>query len=150
MLLHVWATTKKDFQNGRYAKYVENCETMTSLSHSFAYSYRLFKKYFVENNENYKFHIFLICYPIYIKFPLFCSKLYSFYWINLNLDWISPLNQPFSAHFMSSNYSNYVMSDIMNSGIVINEEQGVNSNGNLCRIIHLLFKFRIKQSRVYC
>ena len=30
-------------------KYMENCEAMTSPAHSFAYSYRLFKKCFDEN-----------------------------------------------------------------------------------------------------
>ena len=31
---------------------MENCEAMRSSTHSFAYSYRLFKKCFVENYEN--------------------------------------------------------------------------------------------------
>ena len=43
-----------------YTKYMENCEAMTSWPYSFAYLYRLFKKCFVENYENSKFHIFLI------------------------------------------------------------------------------------------
>ena len=40
-------------------------------------SYRLFKKCFIENYENQKFHIFLIFYPIYIKFSLLCLKTFS-------------------------------------------------------------------------
>ena len=74
---------------------MENCEAMTSSTHSFAYLYWLFKKRFVENYENSKFIIFLIFfYPIYIKISLFFYKnMYSFYWININLDWISPLSQ---------------------------------------------------------
>ena len=51
---------------------MKNCEAMTS-THSFAYSYRLFKKPFIENYENSKFHI-LIFNPISIKFSLFCFK----------------------------------------------------------------------------
>ena len=49
---------------------------MTSSTHSFAYSYRLFKKCFDENYRNSKCHrghIFLIFYPIHIKFSLLCS-----------------------------------------------------------------------------
>ena len=70
-----------------YTKYMENCEAMRSSTHSFAYSYWVFKKYFVENYENSKFHIFLIFYPIYIKFSLFCSKCFNL----SNLDQITPL-----------------------------------------------------------
>ena len=61
-------------------KYMENCEVMTSSTHLFAYSYQLFKKCFVENYENSKFHIFLphiFLYPIYIKLSLFCSKYFT-------------------------------------------------------------------------
>ena len=53
MLLHVWAKKKENL----YTKYIDNCENMTSSTHSFAYSYRLFKMCFVENS---KFHIFFI------------------------------------------------------------------------------------------
>ena len=34
-----------------HTKYVDKSEEMTSSTHSFAYSYRLFKKRFVENYE---------------------------------------------------------------------------------------------------
>ena len=44
---------------------------------SFPYSYWLFKKCFVEKYKNKKFHIFLIFYPIYIKFSLFYSKCFN-------------------------------------------------------------------------
>ena len=97
--LHVWA--KKEEENFQNTKYMENCEAMTSSTHSFAYSHRLFKKCFVENYENWKFHIFLIFYPIYIKFSLFYSKMfYSSYWINLNLIRISPLMKKLPQAFM--------------------------------------------------
>ena len=59
----------------------ENFPNLTSWTHSFAYS---------SIYENSKFHIFLILYPIYIKLSLFYLKYYSSYWINLNLDQISP------------------------------------------------------------
>ena len=36
---------------------MEYCEAMTSSTHSSAYSYRLFKKCFVERYENSKFHL---------------------------------------------------------------------------------------------
>ena len=51
-------------------KRMENCEAMTSSTRSFEYSYRRFKKCVVENYDNFKFHIFLIFYPIYIKFSV--------------------------------------------------------------------------------
>ena len=43
---------KKDdnFQNFIYkVKYMEDCEAITSSTYNFTYSYRLFKKRFVEN-----------------------------------------------------------------------------------------------------
>ena len=75
-----------------YIQNLENCEAMTSSTHSFEYSYRLFKKCFVENYQNSKFYVFLIFYLIYIKFSL-CSKFctLSIVKINLNLHGISPL-----------------------------------------------------------
>ena len=53
--------------------YMENCEAMTSSTHSFAYSYRLFQKC------NSKFCVFLIFFLIYMymKFSLFCSKCFT-------------------------------------------------------------------------
>ena len=52
--------------------------TMTSSTHSFAYSYRLFNKCFVENYENKKISYLAYFYPIYNKFSLFCLKLKLF------------------------------------------------------------------------
>ena len=49
-----------------------------------------------ENYGNSNFHIFLIFYPIYTKFSLFCLKKIAFS-IDLNLDSIFPLNP--SNHF---------------------------------------------------
>ena len=52
----VWA--KRKFSNISYTKYMDNnCEAMISSTHSFAYSYRLFKKCSLKVNENSKFHI---------------------------------------------------------------------------------------------
>ena len=48
---------------------MENCEAMTSSTHPSAYSYRLFKKYFIENYKKQKFNVFIF-YPIYIKFSV--------------------------------------------------------------------------------
>ena len=57
---------------------MESCEAMTSThSYAYIYSYRLFKKCLDENYGNSKFHIFLIFYLIYIKFSLFCSKIFT-------------------------------------------------------------------------
>ena len=61
-----------------YTKYMENCEAMRSSTHSFAYSYQLFKKCFVENFKNSKFHIFFISYPIYIKFSVLIGNVLLF------------------------------------------------------------------------
>ena len=53
---------------------MENCEAMTSSTHSFAYSYGLVKKCFLKICETSKFHNFLIFQPIFIRFSLFCSE----------------------------------------------------------------------------
>ena len=55
-------------------KWMENCEAMTSSTHSFAYSYGLVKKCFLKNCETSKFHNFLIFQPIFIRFSVFCSE----------------------------------------------------------------------------
>ena len=55
-------------------KWMENCEAMTSSTHSFAYSYGLVKKCFLKICETSKFHNFLIFQPIFIRFSLFCSE----------------------------------------------------------------------------
>ena len=74
MLLHVWAKKKKKFKI-----YGGKSEAMTSSTHSFAYSYSLFKKCFIDNYENSQFHISFILYPILIKFSLFCSRTVTLY-----------------------------------------------------------------------
>ena len=53
---------------------MENCEAMTSSTHSFAYSYGLVKNCFLKICETSKFHNFLIFQPIFIRFSLFCSE----------------------------------------------------------------------------
>ena len=71
---------------------MENCEAMTSSTHSFAYSYWLVKKCFLKICETSKCHNFLIFQPIFIRFSLFCSKLFTLSSeIKLNLFWISSL-----------------------------------------------------------
>ena len=55
-------------------KWMENCEAMTSSTHSFAYSYGLVKKCFLKICEILKCHNFLIFQPIFIRFSLFCSE----------------------------------------------------------------------------
>ena len=57
-----------------YTKWMETCEAMTSSTHSFAYSYGLVKKCFLQICETSKFHNFLIFQPIFIRFSLFCSE----------------------------------------------------------------------------
>ena len=74
---------------------MENCEAMTSSTHSFAYSYRLVKKCFWKICETSKCHNFLIFQPIFVRFSLFCSKCFTLSSeIKLNLFWISSLNIP--------------------------------------------------------
>ena len=73
-------------------KWMENCEVMTSSTHSFAYSYRLVKKCFLKICETAKCHNFLIFQPIFIRFSLFCSNVFTLSSeIKLNLLWISSL-----------------------------------------------------------
>ena len=76
---HAFTCLSKKMKNFKilYTKCMENCEAMSSSTHSSAYLYWLFKKCFIENYENKKFHIFLIFYPIYIKFSLFYSKCFT-------------------------------------------------------------------------
>ena len=106
MLLNAWAKKKKN-QNQNYKNkrgYMENCEAMNSSTHLFAYSYWLFKKCFVENFENSKFHI--LYYLFFIRFTsnfiVPFEMFYFFYWINLNmlnLDRISSLILLISCHY---------------------------------------------------
>ena len=71
---------------------MENCEAMTSLPHSFAYSYRLVKKCFLNICETSKCHNFLIFQPIFIRFSLLCLKMFTLSSeIKLNLLWSSSL-----------------------------------------------------------
>ena len=70
-----------------------NCEAMTSSTRSFAYSYQLVKKCFLKICETSKCHNFLIFQPIFIRFSLFYSQIFTLsYEIRLNLFRISPLN----------------------------------------------------------
>ena len=69
LLSHSW---NKGFSSFLWSKYMDTCVAMTSLTHSFAYSYRLFKKCFDNNCGNSKLHIFLIIYSTYLKLSLFC------------------------------------------------------------------------------
>ena len=72
-------------------KWMGNCEAMTS-TRSFAYSYQLVKKCFLKICETSKCHNFLIFQPIFIRFSLFYSQIFTLsYEIKLNLFRISPL-----------------------------------------------------------
>ena len=70
---------------------MEKCKAVTSSPHLFAFSYRLFKKCF---DEKYEFKIAYLSYFLsdlhHILTVLF-EMFYSFYSINSDLDWISPL-----------------------------------------------------------
>ena len=68
-------------------------EVITSSTHSFTNSYRLVKKCFVKICETSKCHNFLIFQLIFIRFSLFCLKIFTlFSEIKLNLFQIFPLN----------------------------------------------------------
>ena len=57
LITYYWGTCYCMFEHIKQnyiQKYMENCEAMRSSTHSFAYSYQLFKKCFVENFENSK------------------------------------------------------------------------------------------------
>ena len=72
-------------------KWMGNCEAMTSSTRSFAYSYQLVKKCFLKICETSKCHNFLIFQPIFIRFSLFYSQIFTLsYEIKLNLFRISP------------------------------------------------------------
>ena len=74
-------------------KYMASSEVMTSSTHSFAYSYRLVKKCFVNICETSKCHNFLIFQPIFIRFSLLCLKIFTLSSeIKLNLLWSSSLS----------------------------------------------------------
>ena len=76
-----------------------NCEAMTSSTRSFAYSYQLVKKCFLKICETSKCHNFLIFQPIFIRFSLFHSQIFTLsYEIKLNLFRISPLNNAFNPY----------------------------------------------------
>ena len=62
-------------------------QAMSSWSHSFVYSYWLFKKCFVENYENSNSISYFLS-DLHQIFTVLFEMFYSFYWINLNLDWI--------------------------------------------------------------
>ena len=69
-------------------------EVMTSSTQSFAYSYRLVKKYFVQICETSKCHNFLIFQPIFIRFSLLCLKNFTpSSEIKLKQLWSSSLNK---------------------------------------------------------
>ena len=75
-------------------KWMGNCEAMTSSTRSFAYSYQLVKKCFLKICETSKCHNILIFQPIFIRFSLFYSQIFTlFYEIKLNLFRISPLTK---------------------------------------------------------
>ena len=67
---------------------MENCEAMTSLTHSFAFINSLICIH-IDWSRNVSLKItkiklsymymYLIFYPIYIKFSLFCMKMYALY-----------------------------------------------------------------------
>ena len=84
-------------------KWMENCEAMTSSTHSFAYSYGLVKKCFLKICEISKFHNFLIFQPIFIRFSLFCSENFTLS-SEIKLDQLrtSPLKQAGMLHFLTS------------------------------------------------
>ena len=63
-----------------------------NIINSFAYSYWLFTKCYDENYRISKCHIFLLFLSYLLPiFTVLFKMFYSFYWLNSNLDWISPL-----------------------------------------------------------
>ena len=84
---------------------MENCEAMTSSTHSFAYSYGLVKKCFLKICETSKFHNFLIFQPIFIRFSLFCSENFTLS-SEINLDQLrtSPLTNLYTVALYSRDF----------------------------------------------
>ena len=83
---------------------MENCEVMTSPTHSFTYSYACSRNVSLTNYKNSK------CLPYFVSnlhhiFTDLFEMFNSFVWINLNLDLSSPLNiffQRVYSHFCST------------------------------------------------
>ena len=72
---------------------MENCEAMTSSTHSFAYSYRLVKKCFLKLCKPSTCHNLFTFQLIFIRFSLSYGNVLLFILklLKLNLFWISPL-----------------------------------------------------------
>ena len=70
-------------------KYMENCEALRSSTHSFAFISTVQEKCSGENYENSTFHILFFFRFTSNIFTDLLKMFYSFYWINLNRDWIS-------------------------------------------------------------
>ena len=97
MLLHVSAPPPQKKKKKKitikivYTKYMENCEAIRSSVHQLA-NFHIHINYSricccCENDENTNCKTILIFCPMFTVLFFF----YSFYWINFNLDWISPL-----------------------------------------------------------
>ena len=84
------------FSSFLWTKYMTNCEAMTSI-HSFAFSYRLFKKYLMTITE---IKIVISDLLFILSFHYFCSICYSFYWIELDCIFIIELLRIFLANIL--------------------------------------------------
>ena len=91
--IHVWAKKKKIIFKIVCTKYMGNCEAMRSSTHSFAYSYRLFKKCFWWKLQKFKISYlpYLLSHLKHQMFTVIFEMFYSFSWNNLNLNRVSPL-----------------------------------------------------------
>ena len=92
-MIFTYLSQKKDenVQNCIYKIHRKTNEAKRSSTHSFAYSYRLFKKCFVENYT--RFNILYLTYfssDLHLIFIVLSEIVYSFSLINLNLEWIFP------------------------------------------------------------
>ena len=75
-----------------YSKYMENCEAMRTSTHSIAYNHIDCSRFFFDNYQNSKFlYLPYFLSDLHQIFTVLFEIFYSFYWINLNLDRISPL-----------------------------------------------------------
>ena len=77
VLLHVWAKTKtKTKIKILYTEYMEKSEAITSSTHSFPYIRMDCSRNVSWKCETLQFYIFFICNLIFIKFVLFCLKIF--------------------------------------------------------------------------
>ena len=83
----------KNFNNFIYTKYMENCEAMTSINSLICIFILTVQEMFRWKSRKFKIsYLHYVLSDLHQIFTVPFEFFYSFYWINLHLDRISPLN----------------------------------------------------------